>query len=309
MTILLIVIISIVSLFILLFLLFLLPFKLFMDFSFVHNQFNGNMSFFWGSPLFISIIYSTTDERPIVRILGWQPGKRKERAKKEPPAYTEQQSEKTEEKTSLPSKEESKIPEKSGIFEDINVPDQEDLTSEEPVIMIGETAKNEDETQKQKIRKKTPKKEVEKKEEKKENLISKIRNNKIFVFLSNRNWRGKVIKWIVRTVKALLRILLIDKIKIHVCAGLQDPALLGRIYASFTAIVNGLCLQNGRVDLKFKPVFMENIFELNGLISVKSSPAKLTYPVFIAVMNFPYLSTFLLWRKTKKSRKESQTVK
>lgn len=305
MTIILIVFISIISLFGLLFILLLLPFKLRMDFSFVNNQFSGDMFFFWGSPLFISIVYSAAQKQPLFRIFGLQPGIWKRKFTKETPSDTEINEKTSVVKTEAPVDQENSIPEKTESCNNNSGYIKGDLKSEDSTTMTNEKTKPLNNTHKQKAENIPEKKAVEKKEKRKENVISRVRNNKIFVFLGNRNWRRKIINLIVRTAKSLLQILSIDHMKIHARAGLQDPALLGSIYAVFISVVNGLCLQNRKVELSFQPVFMQELFEMNGSINVRSSPANLIYPIIVTLINFPYLSTFLLWRKTKRSGKGS----
>jgi hypothetical protein len=54
-------------------------------------------------------------------------------------------------------------------------------------------------------------------------------------------------------------------------------------------------------ELVFEPAFNEECLEVEALLQVKTSLLRFMIPVIIMLVTFPYLSTFIVWRASKKN--------
>jgi hypothetical protein len=136
-----------------------------------------------------------------------------------------------------------------------------------------------------------------------DNFIERLKKNKIVFFLRSKVWREKVIAWAIKLPGRFFHTIKIDHLKLNVKAGIEDPVLLGKIYGLFESVRYGLGVVESKYEIAFEPVFMENHIEGSGAVRIKSSISSLLAPVIIGIFTFPILSTFLLWRKSKKHEK------
>jgi hypothetical protein len=133
-------------------------------------------------------------------------------------------------------------------------------------------------------------------------LIERIRKSKFFFFIHQQKTGMKLYRWGLRVIKLLFTMVKFDLFSCRTRLGLDDPAEMGKIYGYFIALKNGLGIDGKRkIDLTMEPVFEKTLFELQGRIQVHTSLFRALIPVAAAVCTFPYLSTFIVWRKFKKS--------
>lgn len=151
---------------------------------------------------------------------------------------------------------------------------------------------------------------VEKKTAKIDNIIGQIKNSKLLFIASEKRWLKKMGAWFLCFLKSFFYLIRCNYAKAYLKAGIEDPALLGRIYGYYVAVRNGLSTIDSRFDVLFEPVFMENHFEGNGEIEIKSSMGRLLAPVGFAIFTFPYISTLFVYiRYRRRYKKAGKTQK
>jgi hypothetical protein len=124
---------------------------------------------------------------------------------------------------------------------------------------------------------------------------------KVMVFLKDSSFRAKILRWIGKTVKAIFRAVSIRKFTARVKAGLLDPSLTGAAYGYFIGFKNMISTEkSSRTEILFEPVFNDEPFSAEGGIEISSSIARLCLPVIFAVITFPYLHAYILYRRAKK---------
>ena len=150
---------------------------------------------------------------------------------------------------------------------------------------------------------------VEKKPGKMDNLKERVQKNWIFFFLRQKKWRFKVFSWLIRVLRTFGRLVRFEYFRADLRAGIEDPAVLGRIFGYYQAVCSALQLMESGFSVFFEPVFMKNHFEADGAIKIRSSVGSLLAPLGVAVFTFPYVSTFFLWRRYKKNLKRMKEKK
>jgi hypothetical protein len=131
--------------------------------------------------------------------------------------------------------------------------------------------------------------------------LNKFKSNKVLFLIRQNKWRNKIISWAFRSLCRFIRLFKIRRIKVHVRAGLSDPASTGKAFGYWMGASNALELEsNKRISMKFDPVFNEECLEVSGLVALQTSLARLALPVILAIVSFPYLSTLLVWRASKR---------
>ena len=149
----------------------------------------------------------------------------------------------------------------------------------------------------------------------KTSLRSKIEKWKQIVqfSLNQRKIAKKAMKWLGRVIGKLLRVVRIDRLSMYLKAGFEDPAFTGSLHGFYTGIMHGIDIgQYKHIKLGFEPLFNdEDIIEFEGSISIRTSLARLLWPVVVALFTFPYISAVILWlriRKMKKRMKEKSST-
>lgn len=281
--------------FLLLLLLFIIlsPFYLGTKFSWADNKGQGYVSFWWVNPLVVYFKYDLATKAQKIIIAGWKIGEKKNAAE----APVSENIPPQESKAPVVAKYVPELPREEVKEREIEIPEEkpEVIEKEMPQEIYGPevTAKTEEPVVEK------PKK-VEKKAEKKDNILTRLKKNRVLFFLRSRRWREKVTGWILRVFKSLFRIIRFDSLKLQVKAGLEDPSSVGAIYGIYEAVKFGLLDQNRKFDIRFEPVFMEDHLELRGETGIRSSIARLLVPFFVALFSFPYISTLILWRRSRK---------
>ena len=135
---------------------------------------------------------------------------------------------------------------------------------------------------------------------KKENIFQKLQKNRYFFIAKNNKWRKKMFRWLFGVLKRFFFIVRFDRFFVSVKAGVEDPSLLGKIFGFCEMVRYSLRTDNGRHRFKFQPIFMQYHFEGEGSLGIKTSVMMLMFPLFIAIVTFPYFTTFLLYWKSRK---------
>lgn len=110
----------------------------------------------------------------------------------------------------------------------------------------------------------------------------------------------KLFRWSLRLLRLSLRIIRFDHLRLHARAGVEDPAETGRIYGYFAALHSTFFSNRKNMDVSLEPRFMSNVLEVEGRVGLKTSIAGMLLPFFVAIITFPYLTVFFVWRRLKK---------
>jgi hypothetical protein len=165
---------------------------------------------------------------------------------------------------------------------------------------------------KEKAKTKEKEKEKEKEEkvdEKKEGLFLRLKRNRYFYMIRQDKLFQKLFRWVFRVFKALFRIIHFDHFNTSIKAGIEEPALLGKIYALYTMARSTLNVSNGKPAIEFEPVFMQNCFEGDTAFRLKTSVIVLLWPGVIALTTFPYFTVLWLFWKSRKLNRPADFMK
>lgn len=119
----------------------------------------------------------------------------------------------------------------------------------------------------------------------------------------------KLFRWSFRLLRLSLKIIRFDHLQVHAKAGFEDPAETGKIYGYFAALHSVVFNIRKNIDVRLEPQFMRNVFEVEGSVGLKTSIAAILMPFVVAILTFPYLSVFFIWRRLKKVYTLSEVVK
>ncbi|KMQ52996.1 hypothetical protein CHISP_0217 [Chitinispirillum alkaliphilum] len=241
-------------------------FRLFLSYD---KGFRGKVYLKWISSFFISLEYDTGEELVSGRILGKRFGAKEDRGEAEEDSEY-QFSEPDTEKESAPV--EDYIPERP---QEDYVPDTGDKieTKDEPIEKKEKKAKKRDGAQK------------------KDNLIFMIRNKR---------WRDKILNWLKRVMRSLLRLIKFERLKVYGKAGFCDPVLTGKMFGYLVAVKSAMALEKRSYQINIEPVFMKDHIEFESEVGFKSSLWRVCVPLLTATFLFPYISTYRLWKKAGK---------
>jgi hypothetical protein len=139
-----------------------------------------------------------------------------------------------------------------------------------------------------------------------ENVLTgllRIKRNKALFLLRQERLFRRMVRCVIKTLSTVLRIINFKKFKCHIKAGSSDPSISGILFGCFEAVRRGLGMNSrSGVELNFEPVFNKGeTFEYQVFICARSSFASLLAPAVVALCTFPYLSTFIAWRRMKKT--------
>jgi hypothetical protein len=126
--------------------------------------------------------------------------------------------------------------------------------------------------------------------------------------LNNRAWYSRVFHWGVRALRLLFRMIRFDHFRLNATAGMDDPAETGKIYGWYTALYGSLLAQRKNIDVRLEPRFSEAVLEVNGSIGFTTSIYRVVAPVIVALVTFPYLRTWLVWRRFKKANAAAEPI-
>ena len=99
------------------------------------------------------------------------------------------------------------------------------------------------------------------------------------------------------------RLISFDHLRLHAKAGAGDPAETGKMYGWYTALNDGCFRRQNNIDVRLEPQFSGDVFEFDGSIGLRTSLARIGIPLIVALVTFPYLTVYFVWRRLKKSSK------
>jgi hypothetical protein len=135
----------------------------------------------------------------------------------------------------------------------------------------------------------------------KDGFLSRLKKNRYLYMIRQRKLQKKLFRWGFTIFRSLFRIIRFNHFDASVKAGIEEPALLGNVYAIYTMTRYTVNISGGGAPiLKFEPVFMKNWFEGEGRFSIKASVVSLMWPAFLAVTTFPYITVLWLFWKSRK---------
>lgn len=130
--------------------------------------------------------------------------------------------------------------------------------------------------------------------------IERVKAHPAVFFLRQHSWRSKVLRWLTHSLVRFFRIVGLDHLFVRVRANLEDPALTGQVYGYVVGLRRALSGGRTNVSVRFEPVFDRECLEGEGSVGLRTSLLRLLAPVIAAVLTFPYVSTFLVWRRLKR---------
>ena len=117
--------------------------------------------------------------------------------------------------------------------------------------------------------------------------------------LQRHHMASRALRWCMRLLSLSLRVVRFDHVRINVKAGMEDPAELGKIYGWYAAGNRLLFGSRKNIVLRFEPQFMRNSLAFDGSIGIRTSAASVLMPIVIALLTFPWLRAFFVWRRLK----------
>jgi hypothetical protein len=117
--------------------------------------------------------------------------------------------------------------------------------------------------------------------------------------LHRHHMASRAFQWCMRLLSACFRVVRFDHVHINVQAGIEDPAELGKIYGWYAAGSRLLFGGRKNIALRFEPQFMQNRLAFDGSVGLRTSAARVLMPVVVALITFPWLRAFLVWRRLK----------
>ena len=121
------------------------------------------------------------------------------------------------------------------------------------------------------------------------------------VFWKDSSWRAKIVRWLRRSLPRFFHLLSIRDLSLQVRLGLSDPGETGALYGYFLGASGALADQrNKNRRLVFDPVFERECLEAEGGLRISTSLFRLCIPLIFALLTFPYLHTFLLFRRARR---------
>jgi hypothetical protein len=118
--------------------------------------------------------------------------------------------------------------------------------------------------------------------------INDIKRHKVYKITGNRPLREKLLRRLKRSLIRVTRVISIEKLKLHVRAGLRDPATLGKMYGYFAAANSALALQRCRVDLSMTPVFTQKCLYIDSELKIRTTLSVILWQLTAIAAIFPY---------------------
>ena len=166
------------------------------------------------------------------------------------------------------------------------------LSKEEETVSKPQSAKDEKPAQE-----KSP---VETREKEKETISWMVRLKQIWVFAGDDSFRGKTLRWVFRMLRSLIRTCSLARVRVSVKAGFDDPAKTGLLYGWYQGVTHMLMAPGARrVEIACEPIFTDATFETAAEAELATSVARLCLPIIVAVVTFPYLHAYVLYRRAR----------
>lgn len=118
--------------------------------------------------------------------------------------------------------------------------------------------------------------------------------------LDNKKVFAKALCWCRRLFLLCFKIVSFHRFRLHTKAGAGDPAETGKIYGYYVALERSCFSLHQNVDVSFSPEFTGDMFACDGGISFRTSFIRVLLPLLVALVTFPYLTAYFVWRRFKK---------
>ncbi|MGA2508314.1 MAG: DUF2953 domain-containing protein [Chitinispirillaceae bacterium] len=122
----------------------------------------------------------------------------------------------------------------------------------------------------------------------------------IIVILNRQKVTGKILRCCGWTLQACFKLIRFDHCFLHAKAGAEDPAETGKIYGYYIALNHVFFGGRKKNDVRVEPYFTGAMFEFQGNIRLRTSIARISIPVMVALMTFPYFTVLIVWWRLKK---------
>lgn len=126
-------------------------------------------------------------------------------------------------------------------------------------------------------------------------FVERIRRNPFVFFIEKRSLRNKCYTWVKRIIKSTFRILRIELFDIRADISFEDPSVSGKIYGYVEGARHALSLYSKKINLQYRPIFVNGQNTIGGEVKIVTSIAKLMSPMFVAVVTFPYCTFVITW--------------
>jgi hypothetical protein len=134
--------------------------------------------------------------------------------------------------------------------------------------------------------------------------LKSIVEHPIIFFMRQKIWRQAMFRWLLLLARIPAKLWPDITVRLHVEAHIQDPATTGKVYGYWTALAYALSLHTSRhINVVFVPVFDRELLDIQGVVRIRTSLLKLSGPLLYAGLNFPFLTTWRVWRAAKKHNK------
>ena len=120
--------------------------------------------------------------------------------------------------------------------------------------------------------------------------------------VNNRRAFSRMLRWCRRVPGLVFKMIHFYRLRLYAKAGTGDPAEIGKIYGYYVALDRLIFRQHRNVDVRFTPEFSSDMFECCGSIAVRTSFARVVLPLLTALVTFPYLPVYFVWRRLKKNK-------
>ena len=107
---------------------------------------------------------------------------------------------------------------------------------------------------------------------------------------------GKLLRWVWGGVVSLVGLCSVRSFTVHARVGFSDPSETGRLFGYWMGVKNALSLDIGKKHVFLEPIFNEECFEIQGVISLRTSLVRFIAPALVLATTFPYFTTIKVWR-------------
>jgi hypothetical protein len=126
-------------------------------------------------------------------------------------------------------------------------------------------------------------------------MKSRINRHPAIFFLRQEKLRSHGLRWLVRILKSMLRIVAIRRLLVRTEFVFDDPALGGRLFGYYESIRHAAALYSKKINLLFRPLFIKGDTRIEIDFCATTSLWKIGYPLLVAVVAFPYMTFGITW--------------
>ena len=276
------------------------PFSLLTEFSVSESKRSGTVHFRWLHPRIARYTFDIESRTAALHVLGWTRRISDAAAREESP--------------SVPAAETARspaAPQEAPAPEGERAPEPhraEPVRGEVEQPVYGCAAKESPSAERRVPKARRTKEKAQKERPQRSGIRSWQALKRTLSILNNRPWYSKLFHWGMRTLRVCVRLIRFDHLRLHATAGLHDPAEMGKIYGWYTALNHCLLARQKHIDLRLEPRFSEAVLEVKGSIGFTTSLFRLLAPMLVALLTFPYLSTWVIWRRLKKGNEAAASV-